>query len=378
MTSESVAAVEVAGPTRDEPREPAATQDELRGRSGRQYMLSLKSAFVTALAKAERAAAGDPSSAPRPDPGVVTELRAIFARYEGPKADWGAPDVWDDAFSAERLMVDLYDDDALGVELARRTLDMRTPQHLARGILQRPHPGAGPRQPEPRDRAGSAEPGAAVPPDPRPAVGVQPAGPEAAVFASGAEARRLHLHRRAGRVRGRDVPDLPLRPAEGRRSDRGADARHARGGGGAAMRMESLPYGLITAAVSGLLGAAFFMLVDLQKRVSVGELADIREMWTMPFVIARCIVGVGAASILYFFFKSGLLEGSLWPDLESLGFVAVKRGYELEGVRYELIDTGRKVVPNADFALLVVWSFLAGWSQTLVPNLLLSTEGRQS
>jgi len=141
--------------------------------------------------------------------------------------------------------------------------------------------------------------------------------------------------------------------------------------------MESLPYGLIAASVSGLLGAAFFMLVELQKRVSAaGELADIREMWTMPFVIARCIVGVGAASILYFFFKSGLLEGSLWPNLQQLGFVLVSRSYEDGGTTYELVDAGRKVVPNADLALLVVWSFLAGWSQTLVPNLLLATEGR--
>lgn len=141
--------------------------------------------------------------------------------------------------------------------------------------------------------------------------------------------------------------------------------------------MESLPYGLIIAAVSGMLGAAFFMLVEFQTKVSTsGDLADIREMWTMLFVLARCIVGVGAASILYFFFKSGLLEGNLWPDLQQLGFVLVEKGYEIDGRRVELIDAGRKVVPNGDFALLVVWSFLAGWSQKLVPNLLLATEGR--
>ncbi len=144
--------------------------------------------------------------------------------------------------------------------------------------------------------------------------------------------------------------------------------------------MESLPYGLIIAAVSGMLGAAFFMLVEFQTKVSTsGELADIREMWTLLFVIARCIVGIGAASILYFFFKSGLLEGNLWPNLQQLGFVLVESGYQTTtGARVELIDTGRKVVPNGDFALLVVWSFLAGWSQKLVPNLLLATEGRTS
>ena len=35
-------------------------------------------------------------------------------------------------------------------------------------------------------------------------------------------------------------------------------------------------------------------------------------------------------------------------------------------------------MPNSAFALLIVWSFIAGYSQTLVPNLLLSTEGRMT
>ena len=34
----------------------------------------------------------------------------------------------------------------------------------------------------------------------------------------------------------------------------------------------------------------------------------------------RSIVGVGAASILSFFFRCGLLEGTLWPQLGTLGF----------------------------------------------------------
>ncbi len=106
------------------PREAAAAGETnpppgaaLRGRSSRQYMLSLKSAFISARARAapERTL----------DPQVVKALDAVFDRYEGEKANWGASDVWDDAFTCERLMVELYDDDMLGVELARRTLEMR-------------------------------------------------------------------------------------------------------------------------------------------------------------------------------------------------------------------------------------------------------------
>jgi hypothetical protein len=34
------------------------------------------------------------------------------------------------------------------------------------------------------------------------------------------------------------------------------------------------------------------------------------------------------------------------------------------------------MVPGKDFALLIVWSFLAGFSEQLVPNLLNDTAGR--
>ncbi len=140
------------------------------------------------------------------------------------------------------------------------------------------------------------------------------------------------------------------------------------------MRMGTLPYGIVVAAVSGLLGSSFFMLIQLQQRLTDGGLADARDMWTWPLLMLRCTVGVGAALILYFFFKSGLLAGSLWPNLSQLAFTAVKPVAAADGSID--IQRGDYMVPNRDFALLVVWSFLAGYSQTLVPNLLLSTESK--
>ena len=101
-------------------------------------------------------------------------------------------------------------------------------------------------------------------------------------------------------------------------------------------------------------------------------------MWTVPMLLLRCIVGVGAASILYFFFRSGLLEGSLWPDLGQLGFEPVARVVDGQGQEIAYLNEGTRIVPNSAFALLIVWSFIAGYSQTLVPNLLLSTEGRMT
>lgn len=137
---------------------------------------------------------------------------------------------------------------------------------------------------------------------------------------------------------------------------------------------EFFPFGLIIAVVTGFLGSTFFMLVQLQTRLSEGGLTDARDMWTFRMILVRCIVGVGAASILYFFFKTGLLDGSLWPDLQAQGFQ--KLVFSVNDGEIELSD--RYYVPNGNMALLIVWSFIAGYSQTLVPNLLLNTEGRQN
>ncbi len=135
------------------------------------------------------------------------------------------------------------------------------------------------------------------------------------------------------------------------------------------------PYGLFSAMITGLFGASFFMLIQLQQRISEGSLDDARDVWTYRMIVLRCVVGIGAASILYFFFKSGLLEGSLWPDIEHLGFHDVTNEMSGDGAPLFYVEPN-KTVPNHNFSLLIVWSFIAGYSQTLVPNLLLSTENR--
>ena len=121
--------------------------------------------------------------------------------------------------------------------------------------------------------------------------------------------------------------------------------------------------GLVISLAAGFFGSSFFMLSELQNRVSEGNLDDIGQMWSPRMVSLRCLVGVGGSLILYFFFQSGLLEGSIWPRLTKLGF---------EGV----VGGGTLVVPNRDLSLLAVWSFLAGYSQTLVPSILIKTQAR--
>ena len=119
--------------------------------------------------------------------------------------------------------------------------------------------------------------------------------------------------------------------------------------------------GLLLAMAAGLFGATFSMLMQTQRRTSSGTLDDVEAAASWHTLLVRCSFGVGAAAILYFFFRSGLLEGSLWPKLTDLKFEAFTQGTEQR-------------IPNRDWCLLVIWSFVAGFSENFVPTILVKTE----
>jgi hypothetical protein len=121
--------------------------------------------------------------------------------------------------------------------------------------------------------------------------------------------------------------------------------------------------GLIVAMASGFFGATFSMLLQSRRRASQGSLEDLSAASSWTTLTVRASVGLGAAAILYFFFRSGLLQGSLWPDLANLAFEPAEK-------------TTTFVVPNQQWCLLILWCFIAGFSETFVPNILAQTEAK--
>ena len=121
--------------------------------------------------------------------------------------------------------------------------------------------------------------------------------------------------------------------------------------------------GLLVGMSAGLFGAAFSMLTQSQRRASQGTLDDVDMAVEWHTLVIRGAFGIGAATILYFFFQSGLLEGSLWPRLYALGVHDVGSSKVLK-------------VPNRDLSLLVIWCFIAGFSENFVPSVLVRTENR--
>ena len=123
-------------------------------------------------------------------------------------------------------------------------------------------------------------------------------------------------------------------------------------------------FALYTALVSGLLGAFFSRLITVQRdwpKMSLDEVFLHREF---SYTLLRAGVGMGGAIIVYFFLKSGLIDGALFPKFEKLAMEWV-----------QVPDKSMSfVIPSKDLALMTVWCFLAGFSEVLVPNLLTGAE----
>ena len=145
---------------------------------------------------------------------------------------------------------------------------------------------------------------------------------------------------------------------------------------------------LFVAMAVGAWGAGFSMLTGLKGQVQGCELYDLNLMRAYMMLLSRALIGAGAASILYFFLLSGLLSGKAFPELQAQapapGRSVVANGSivppaapapALQGADRQCAN-GQPCLTFTDISLLIVWCFIAGFSEKLVPGLLARTEAR--
>lgn len=114
---------------------------------------------------------------------------------------------------------------------------------------------------------------------------------------------------------------------------------------------------LVIVVCSGFLGASFSILLRVKTKLTDSSIEDLRVLDNIHYIALRPVIGVGAALILFFLVQSGLLGGSLFPALP-------------------LQDATHFVAHYADISKMIVWSFIAGFSEYFVPSLLKQTESR--
>jgi hypothetical protein len=132
---------------------------------------------------------------------------------------------------------------------------------------------------------------------------------------------------------------------------------------------------LPVAALAGAWGATFSMLATLKGRLDKSKFDDLKLMRARAVLISRALIGAGAACILFFFLLSGLLGGTAFPTLIDPATAASPAQQQPNAAAAPEPQRPTNL-PTRDLALMIVWCFLAGFSEQLIPGLLATTEAK--
>jgi hypothetical protein len=126
---------------------------------------------------------------------------------------------------------------------------------------------------------------------------------------------------------------------------------------------------LLIVVLAGALGAFFSVLMrlynyeDLPKALVSPDLDGLPPSYLVIYSLVPAVVGAIAATVLYMLFASGLIKGDLFP-----AFVC-KKGQNMCATFGMLIGEWGPDQAT-DYAKSIVWGFIAGFAERLVPDTL--------
>lgn len=146
-------------------------------------------------------------------------------------------------------------------------------------------------------------------------------------------------------------------------------------------------FGFFMALSFGVLGAFFSRLTRFQLAAGSVSFEEFNSNYVGRIVLVRIMTGLFGALIFYVLMRSGLIDGDAFPNLDNtkieplqMDFSSFEKINMDETIKNEFLASIRAsfgvTAPNKDLAKLLVWSFLAGFSERLVPDTLIHTENR--
>lgn len=94
------------------------------------------------------------------------------------------------------------------------------------------------------------------------------------------------------------------------------------------------------------------------KQISAGQIT--------VYIIWKCVISIALATMLYLVFAAELISGEMFPRF-------INSRTDNGGLYVSMIEFMTKMKPESykDVAKILVWSFVAGYSEKFVPNLIL-------
>ena len=99
-----------------------------------------------------------------------------------------------------------------------------------------------------------------------------------------------------------------------------------------------------------------FEKIKYERGLTASSLTDLKVIHRIDYIFSRAIIGFTSGLLMYYIFQSQLISGPFFP-------------------------TFTKEIPIFDdknYALLVVWCFISGFSEKLVPDILNKTQEKIS